>query len=384
VAEKGAAVTPASQELSRNKVSDHESLAGPGQTRRRQTSARPQNGRSVIVGTGRRRPLRTLLVGTGPLTIEAVGGLRSDRTLRLLIGAIDSEPRTDLHSKLPDIPYLGELERFSEIVLEHGVDEICFGLPLRSCFEQFAGLCEVARELGIPVLLRVVPFGQSYGNSARLLKDSLIVELNRHPAKRSAMQIAKRSLDIVIASSALALSAPIWILTAAAIKLTSSGPVLFRQPRVGIRREIFQMFKFRTMVSNAEQLRPAYESLNDAGGISFKIFNDPRVTRVGRFLRRNSLDELPQLLNVLKGEMSLVGPRPIPVWVADQIDGTKYHRRFSVLPGLTGLWQVKGRVQDFDRMAGLDLEYVDKWSLGLDLKIIASTLPAILRRENAI
>jgi exopolysaccharide biosynthesis polyprenyl glycosylphosphotransferase len=377
-------LTPASQEqLSRKQLSEHESLAGPGQARRRQTSAL-QNGRNVLVGTGRRRPLRTLLVGTGPLTIEAVSGLRSDRTLRLLIGAIDSEPRTDLHSKLPDIPYLGDLDRFSEIVLEHGVDEICFGLPLRSCFEQFASLCEVARELGIPVLLRVVPFGPSYGNSARLLKDSMIVELNRHPAKRSAMQIAKRSLDIVIASGALALSVPIWVLIAAAIKLTSSGPVLFRQPRVGVGREIFQMFKFRTMVSNAEQLRPAYKSLNDAGGISFKIFNDPRVTRVGRFLRRNSLDELPQLLNVLKGEMSLVGPRPIPVWVADQIDGTKYHRRFSVLPGLTGLWQIRGRVQDFDRMAGLDLEYVDKWSLGLDLKIIASTLPAILRRENAI
>jgi exopolysaccharide biosynthesis polyprenyl glycosylphosphotransferase len=377
-------VTQASQEqVSTKQVSDHEGLALRGE-RRRQARSASRHARTVVVGTGRRRPLRTLLVGTGPLTVEAVSGLQSDRTPRLLIGAIDSEPRSDLHLKLPDIPYLGDFDRFPDIVLEQGVDEICVGLPLRSCFAQFASLCEVARELGIPVLLRVVPVGQSYGNSARLLKDSMIVELNRHPAKRSPMQIAKRTLDIVIASGALAVSAPIWVLIAAAIKLTSPGPILFRQRRVGIGRDFFQMFKFRTMVSNAEQLRAAYESLNNAVGISFKIFDDPRVTRVGRFLRRNSLDELPQLLNVLKGEMSLVGPRPIPVWVADQIDGMKYHRRFSVLPGLTGLWQVKGRVQDFDRMAELDLEYVDKWSLALDLKIIASTLPAILRRENAI
>lgn len=341
-------------------------------------------GRTLLVGTGRKRPLRTLLVGTGPLSLEAVSGLQAESRLRLLVGTIDSAPRTDLRSKLPDIPYLGDLEQFPEIVRQHGIDEICIGLPLKSCFDQFARLCDGARELGIPVLLRVALFNECGPGSIRLAKDSMMLELNRHPAKHSAMQIAKRSLDLIIASSAFVFLAPLSVLIALAIKLTSSGPILFSQARVGNGRQVFHMYKFRTMVSNAEQLRSAVESLNDAGGISFKIFNDPRVTHVGRFLRSSSLDELPQLLNVLKGEMSLVGPRPIPVWVADQLDGTKYHRRFSVLPGITGLWQVKGRIQDFDRMARLDLEYVDNWSLGLDLRIIAATLPAILRRENAV
>lgn len=143
------------------------------------------------------------------------------------------------------------------------------------------------------------------------------------------------------------------------------------------------MYKFRTMVVNAEALRQHVESMNDAQGISFKIINDPRLTKIGSFLRRASIDELPQLFNVLLGDMSMVGPRPIPVWVAEQLEDTRWFRRFSVLPGMSGLWQVEGRQQDFDLMASKDVKYVDEWSMGLDFRILFSTIPAVLKGVNA-
>jgi exopolysaccharide biosynthesis polyprenyl glycosylphosphotransferase len=332
----------------------------------------------------RRGPLRTLLVGTGRLAIQAVYGLQSERTPRVLVGATDTELRSELRTELPNVAWLGELDRFAEIVVEQGIDEVCVALPVRSCFGEFERLYATTRELGIPVSFRVGLFSDSRRGLARLEGGWMIVDFNRHPATHSAMRAVKRALDLLITGGVLVLSAPLAVLIALAIKSTSRGPVLFRQPRVGSGRRIFQMLKFRTMVANAEALRRDLQSMNDARGISFKIFKDPRVTRIGRLLRRTSLDELPQLLNVIKGEMSLVGPRPLPVWVADQLDSAKYNRRFSVLPGITGLWQVKGRVQDFDRMAELDFDYVDRWSLRLDLKIIAATLPAMVRGENAV
>jgi lipopolysaccharide/colanic/teichoic acid biosynthesis glycosyltransferase len=143
------------------------------------------------------------------------------------------------------------------------------------------------------------------------------------------------------------------------------------------------MWKFRTMVADAEKLRRQVATLNSAKGISFKIVKDPRLTSIGGILRRTSLDELPQLFNVLFGEMSLVGPRPIPLWVADQLEDAAYYRRFYVPPGLTGWWQVMGREQDFERMAEQDVYYVDNWSLGLDIKILLNTLPAVVKGHGA-
>jgi lipopolysaccharide/colanic/teichoic acid biosynthesis glycosyltransferase len=208
--------------------------------------------------------------------------------------------------------------------------------------------------------------------------------LHQHPSLSGAPRAAKRAVDLLVSSALLLLLAPLLTAIAAAILVDRSGPVLFRQPRVGYRRRQFMMLKFRTMVANAEELRDAVASLNGAKGISFKIVADPRVTRVGRILRRTSLDELPQLVNVLLGDMSLAGPRPIPVWVAEQLGEPRYYRRFSVAAGISGWWQIKGRTQDFDQMAAQDLDYIDRWSPGLDLKIIAATIPAMLRGEGAI
>jgi len=204
-----------------------------------------------------------------------------------------------------------------------------------------------------------------------------------HPSMRGAGRVAKRAMDLAVSIGAVIVLSPLFLVIYVAIRCTSPGPAFFRQERVGRDQQIFPMVKFRSMVANAEELRPQVAQMNDARGISFKIFNDPRVTAVGRFLRRTSLDELPQLFNVITGEMSVVGPRPIPVWVAEQLDTEKYVRRFCVQPGLTGLWQVEGRQQDFDLMATQDLRYVDNWSLWLDLWILFATVPAVLRGEGA-
>jgi len=204
-----------------------------------------------------------------------------------------------------------------------------------------------------------------------------------HASMRGAGRLLKRGTDLLIASVAVLALSPLFAVIAALIKLTSPGPAFFRQPRVGQGQRIFHMIKFRSMVPNAEDLRLKVAGLNNARGISFKIFDDPRVTGIGRVLRRTSLDELPQLLNVIIGDMSLVGPRPIPTWVAQQLDKEEYLPRFCVQPGLTGLWQVEGRQQDFDWMARQDLRYVDNWSVLLDFKILLATIPAVLKGEGA-
>jgi len=169
------------------------------------------------------------------------------------------------------------------------------------------------------------------------------------------------------------------------ISLTSPGPVLFRQQRSGLNGRPFTMYKFRTMVSNAEQPKDELAALNEMSGPVFKVSKDPRITKVGKLLRRFSIDELPQLVNVLRGEMSLVGPRPLPVDEVKRFDDLAHRRRLSVKPGLTCLWQVSGRndLRDFREWVRLDLEYIDHWSFWMDLKILCRTVPAVLRGAGA-
>jgi lipopolysaccharide/colanic/teichoic acid biosynthesis glycosyltransferase len=168
------------------------------------------------------------------------------------------------------------------------------------------------------------------------------------------------------------------------IKITSPGPVFFVQERIGLNKRRFMLIKFRTMVVDAERKIHELEHLNEVKGPAFKIKNDPRITRIGRFLRKASIDELPQLINVLKGDMSLVGPRPLPIRDYNGFDEDWHRRRFSVQPGITCLWQCNGRSNvSFDRWMQLDMEYIDNWSLWLDFKILAMTIPAVLRGSGA-
>jgi exopolysaccharide biosynthesis polyprenyl glycosylphosphotransferase len=195
----------------------------------------------------------------------------------------------------------------------------------------------------------------------------------------------KRLIDIVGAALGLLLFAPALLAIALAVRLTSPGPVFFVQERYGLNRRIFRMYKFRTMVQDAEARQADLEHINELDGPVFKIRSDPRITRIGGFLRRTSLDELPQLFNVLSGEMSMVGPRPMATRDVHRFSESWLMRRFSVKPGLTCLWQVSGRNNlDFDEWMRLDLKYIDSWSLGLELRIMLKTVPAVLRGTGAM
>jgi lipopolysaccharide/colanic/teichoic acid biosynthesis glycosyltransferase len=203
--------------------------------------------------------------------------------------------------------------------------------------------------------------------------------------REDSTRYVKRAMDVIGASLLLILSAPLVLAAAVAIKVTSPGPVFFTQARYGLYRKRFKIIKMRTMVTDAERLQAGLEAANELGGPVFKIRRDPRVTPVGAFLRKTSLDELPQLWNVLKGEMSLVGPRPLAVRDVLMIEDSAQLRRFSVLPGITCIWQISGRNNtDFKNWIRQDLEYIDSWSLLLDLKILLGTIPAVLWGRGAM
>jgi exopolysaccharide biosynthesis polyprenyl glycosylphosphotransferase len=195
--------------------------------------------------------------------------------------------------------------------------------------------------------------------------------------------LVKRSFDLVVSALIVTLGAPLWLLIAAAIKLSSRGPVFYRDERIGLGEQPFRMLKLRTMVADAARSQAALEGVNEASGALFKIRDDPRVTRLGRVLRRFSIDELPNVINVLRGQMSLVGPRPLPL--RDHARLEAWHRRRSdVLPGMTGLWQIAGRSDlSFDDLVRLDFYYLENWSLWLDITILLKTLPAVVSRRGA-
>ena len=195
--------------------------------------------------------------------------------------------------------------------------------------------------------------------------------------------LLKRTFDVLVGAALIIIGLPLWLLVALAIKLDSSGPALYRSPRVGLGETGFEMFKFRTMRSDAAALQSELEGVNEADGALFKIRDDPRVTRVGRLLRRYSLDEVPNLLNVIRGEMSIVGPRPLPLRDYELLED--WHRkRYLVLPGMTGLWQISGRADlGFDELVRLDFYYLDHWSIWLDVQIVLKTIPAVVARRGA-
>ncbi len=194
----------------------------------------------------------------------------------------------------------------------------------------------------------------------------------------------KRVLDMLVSSVLLVILAPIFLLFSYLIKRDSPGAAIFKQVRSGLNGRKFVMYKFRTMYAGAEALRSKLQGLNEASGPIFKMEHDPRITRIGKFLRRTSLDELPQLYNVLKGDMSLVGPRPLPLVESSQITGYE-RRRLSMKPGITGIWQCNGRSRShYEHFIRMDLEYVDNWSLLLDFKLLLKTIPTVFRCIGAM
>jgi lipopolysaccharide/colanic/teichoic acid biosynthesis glycosyltransferase len=205
------------------------------------------------------------------------------------------------------------------------------------------------------------------------------------PSRFARGNAMKRGFDILFSSVLLILAAPVLLLIAAAIKLSSTGPALFVQERIGLNKGRFKIYKFRTMIPDAESFLSDLKARNETGGAAFKMKNDPRVTTIGRFLRRTSLDELPQLINVLVGDMSLVGPRPLTTKDFEGFSEAHYDRRFTVKPGITCLYQISCRASlSFDHWMLLDLRYIDQRSLWLDFKILARTIPAVIRGVGAV
>ena len=196
--------------------------------------------------------------------------------------------------------------------------------------------------------------------------------------------LVKRTLDVFLSLVLLIILAPLFFFIVFLIKVTSQGPVFFIQERMGLSKRRLRLYKFRTMISDAEQQLSQLENLNEASGPVFKIKNDPRITPIGKFLRKTSIDEFPQLINVLKGDMSMVGPRPLPLRDYNGFDQDWQRRRFSVRPGITCIWQVDGRSDiSFEKWMELDVQYIDHWSLWLDFKILAKTIPAVLKGSGA-
>jgi exopolysaccharide biosynthesis polyprenyl glycosylphosphotransferase len=274
--------------------------------------------------------------------------------------------------------------RLVELLHEHSANGVIL-CARHVYFEQVEAVIRACEVEGIEAWL-VADFFQTQLSQTTL--DEFLgrpVMIFRTTPEASWQNLLKQLMDYVGAFLLLLVAIPLFIAIAIAIKCSSPGPVFFRQKRSGLNGQPFSMLKFRTMVTNAEQLQAELAALNEMSGPVFKVTNDPRVTRCGNFLRQTSLDELPQLWNVLRGEMSLVGPRPLPVTEVARFDDVAHRRRLSVRPGLTCLWQVRGRnsICDFKEWVRLDLEYIDSWSLWLDVKILLQTIPAVLFRSGA-
>jgi exopolysaccharide biosynthesis polyprenyl glycosylphosphotransferase len=335
-----------------------------------------------IVAARQQRTVRILIIGSGPIAGRLFRSLHVSAS-QSLVGFVDLRgPHTV--AEIPEALQLGDLGQLEQVLMSRVIDEVLIALPLRSCYDQIKQSIQICERAGVPVSYHFEPFSHRLGFS-QVQEHAQQHYISWRPSRLEQSAVAKRIADVLIASVALILVAPVFLIIAVAIKLCSRGPVFFTQERYGLNKQRFRIVKFRTMVIDAEARQAGLESQNEAQGPVFKIKNDPRITPVGRFLRKTSLDELPQFINVLKGEMSLVGPRPLPLRDVARFTDACLMRRFSVKPGLTCLWQIRGRSNtNFDQWIAYDLEYIDNWSPFLDFKILMMTIPAVIRGQGAV
>ena len=326
---------------------------------------------------------RTLIVGSGPHALRICRNLSADPfTSYQVLGFVDTNLGTP--SAFMKRRTLGSLDDLERILVREHVDEVHIGLPIRSHYSQIQETVRICERVGVKMVYPADIFDTSLARPRVDDADGVMPRVQLRVVADGPALLVKRAIDIVGAAAALVVLSPVMIAAALAVKLTSPGPVIYAQERFGLNRRRFRMLKFRTMVQNADRLQAALESKNEAHGPVFKIARDPRITPVGRWLRRTSIDELPQLFNVLAGDMSLIGPRPLPLRDVALFTRSADMRRFSVRPGITGLWQVSGRsTLGFDQWITLDLHYIDHWSLPLDFTILARTIPAVIRGTGA-
>ncbi len=322
-----------------------------------------------------------VFVGANRNAIDLAQRIMSRKELGYkLMGFIDNKAPEN-PDKQPKANTVCTIDELPNYLSTHIVDEVFIVLPFESRYQEIKKVITYCQEIGI---ICRMPSNWFEIKTARTSSFELDGEniLTVYSGSKYQLEYLwlKRLIDVAISAFALLILSPLLLIISFLIKVTSKGPVFFRQERIGFHRRSFNMLKFRTMVKGAEGLIKDLEHLNQADGPAFKIYNDPRITAIGKWLRKTSLDELPQLINVLKGDMSLVGPRPLPVRDVNGIIETWQKRRFSMRPGLTCLWQIGERNNmPFTDWMKLDLEYIDNWSIRLDFKIMAKTLPAVVK-----
>jgi len=328
---------------------------------------------------------RVLIAGTGPAARRLLDHFRNEPieagVIHTVVGCVGSVggDLTEHGCRL-----LGRATELEAILMSEVIDAVYIGLSARESFKEIEETLATCERMGIECRFPPDVFCDAtkmaiewHGTKPFVARRAVNIEAHQ--------LLLKRIVDVVISAAAIAGLLPVMAAIALAIRLSGKGPVLFVQERFGLHKRVFRMLKFRTMVVDAESLQDALEKNNEASGPVFKMKQDPRVTPLGRFLRKTSLDELPQLFNVLLGDMSLVGPRPLPRRDVSRFEDSWLMRRFSVKPGLTCLWQVNGRSNtSFDHWIAQDLEYIDRWSLRLDLEILVRTVPAVVRGSGAM
>ncbi len=321
---------------------------------------------------------RALLVGSGKHIDAVAHALEGRSRMRVeLVGYISLTPRPQ-----NGLRSLGQIDDLADVLVRERVQEVIIADP-DFPQEKAVELVDVCHRRGVTV--QVAPSTMEILiDRAEFVPGQVVPLFKLRPPVFEGIDYAlKRTFDLVLAGAGLLLLSPVLLGIAIAVKLSSRGPVIYRSLRPGMAGQPFYCFKFRTMYQHADEVQADLESLNEKTGALFKIREDPRLTGVGRFLRHHSLDELPQLVNVVRGEMSLVGPRPLPMRDFNRLE--EWHKkRYLVLPGITGLWQVSGRSElDFDDLVRLDFLYLERWSIMLDLSILLKTIPAVLGRRGA-
>ena len=327
-----------------------------------------------------------LIVGTNARGLQFAAKIKANPALGYrIVGFVDHERQDATEFVNSGFQRVTDFAGLPTFLRRNVVDEVVIALPMRSMHEEASDVATLCEQHGI--LIRFASSLFDLKMSRKRVEeivdgDSLITHytgsLEGWPV------VVKRIIDVVGSAVLLVLLSPVLLLAALLIKLTSPGPAMFVQQRLGLNKRHFGIYKFRTMVVDAEKRMKEIEHLNEVSGPVFKIKNDPRITPVGKFLRKTSIDELPQLLNVLKGDMSLVGPRPLPIRDYEGFSEDWQRRRFSIRPGITCLWQIGGRSSiSFEKWMELDLQYIDKWSLWLDLEILVKTIPAVLKGSGA-
>lgn len=326
-----------------------------------------------------------LIVGTNPRALGIAKTIESKREFGYhLVGFVDDHWHWQDGAQNGHHSLIADLNGLQGYLRDNIVDEVIICVPIKSFYDKASRILAQCEEQGITVRFISDTFTAAKGRSyVDQFDDQYVLTVATGALKGPAL-LLKRLVDFTGSLLLLTALSPLLLIVASLIKTTSPGPVFFVQERVGLNKRRFRLYKFRTMLVDAEKKQRELEDLNEMSGPVFKIKNDPRITPLGKLLRKTSIDELPQLINVLKGNMSLVGPRPLPVRDYEGFELDWHRRRLSVRPGITCLWQVAGRNSiPFEKWMELDLQYIDQWSLWLDLKILLKTIPAVLKTAGA-